>query len=83
MPYVNQAERERLEAKPALPAVTGAGSLNYLLTRVITRFLKDNPNDYQTYNDIVGALEGAKLEVYRRLIAPYEDKKRKENGDVY
>ena len=29
------------------------------------------------------ALECAKLELYRRLAAPYEDEKRKETGDVY
>jgi hypothetical protein len=39
--------------------------------------------NYQTVNDIVGALEGAKMEFYRRAAAPYEDLKIKENGDVY
>jgi hypothetical protein len=38
---------------------------------------------YQTINDIVGALEGAKLEFYRRVAVPYEDKKIIENGDVF
>jgi len=31
----------------------------------------------------MGALEGAKLEFYRRVVVPYEEKKMKENGDVY
>ncbi len=31
----------------------------------------------------MGALEGSKLEFYRRIAAPYENKKMKENGDVY
>jgi hypothetical protein len=38
---------------------------------------------YQTINDIVGALEGAKLEFYRRVAVPYEESKRRINGDVY
>jgi len=38
---------------------------------------------YQTFNDILGALEGAKLEVYRRVVGPYENGKMSENGDVY
>jgi len=38
---------------------------------------------YQTINDIIGALEGAKMEFYRRVVVPYEDKKIKDNGDVY
>lgn len=58
------------------------GELNYLLTMIINRYWKDRGN-YQAINDIVGALEGAKLEFYRRIAAPYEDKKIEENGDVY
>jgi hypothetical protein len=34
-------------------------------------------------NDVVGALDGAKAEFQRRVVAPYEDKKIRENGDVY
>lgn len=30
-----------------------------------------------------GVLRCAQLEFYRRVLAPYEDKKRKQNGDVY
>ncbi len=42
-----------------------------------------NDTKYQTYNDILGALEGAKLELYRRQIGPYEETAIKRNGDVY
>jgi hypothetical protein len=38
---------------------------------------------YKTINDILGALEGAKMEFYRRVVVKYEDSKREENGDVY
>jgi hypothetical protein len=38
---------------------------------------------YSIINDIVGVLECAKMEFYRRVAVPYEDKKRTENGDVY
>jgi len=31
----------------------------------------------------VGVLECAKLELYRRIAAPYEDEKIVETGDVY
>lgn len=34
-------------------------------------------------NSGIGALEAAKLEFYRRVVAPYEDKKIFDNGDVY
>lgn len=35
------------------------------------------------YADIQGALECCKLEFYRRVAVPYEDRKIKLNGDVY
>ena len=38
---------------------------------------------YQTINDILGALEGAKMEFYRRVAVPYEQEKILDNGDVY
>jgi hypothetical protein len=38
---------------------------------------------YAHINEAVGALECAKLELYRRVAAPYEDEKMKESGDVY
>lgn len=31
----------------------------------------------------MGAVEGAKTEFYRRIAVPYEEKKIRENGDVY
>ena len=41
-----------------------------------------DPYNYQTMNDIMGALAGAQIEFYRRKVAPYEDTKIKDNGDV-
>ena len=35
------------------------------------------------YTDIKGALEGAKLELYRRIASVYEDQAIIRNGDVY
>ena len=62
------------------------GDLNYILTRIIKGYYKANGNEngaYQSINDILGALEGAKMEFYRRVVVPYEDGKIKQNGDVY
>ena len=58
------------------------GGLNYILTTTCLYYLKTKGESYQTYNDIIGALECCKLELYRRKISPYEDIKIKENGDV-
>ena len=79
MPYITQQRRTDLCYD--LPQT--AGELNYILTGVLQDYLSQKGESYQTYNDMLGALEGAKLELYRRKIAPYEDIKMKENGDAW
>jgi len=81
MPYIKQTDRNELAADPSRD-IENAGELNYVITEMIFHYFNKKPN-YQSINDIVGALEGAKLEFYRRVAAPYEDLKIKENGDVY
>lgn len=80
MPYIKKVDRNELAAG-FIPET--AGELNYCLTKFIWSYYNDNEPCYQTINDILGALEGAKLEFYRRVAAPYEDQKIEENGDVY
>lgn len=81
MPYIKQNTRETLNSDTVVPA--NAGELNYKITTKIFQYFEANGGTYQQVNDILGALEGAKLEFYRRVVAPYEDFKMKENGDVY
>jgi hypothetical protein len=81
MPYIDSAARARLHggARPAT-----AGELNYAITRVVDQYLIDKGGvRYAHLNEVVGALECAKMELYRRLAAPYEDEKIREAGDVY
>ena len=61
----------------------GPGDLNYLITRMILRYQEQRGLSYKTINDIVGALEGAKQEYYRRVAIPYENIKIAQNGDAY
>lgn len=77
MPYIKPSERESSRLKPI-----NAGQLNYAFTRLIQEYLGYTPN-YQRFNDVLGALEGAKLEMVRRRLNDYEDKKIAENGDCY
>ena len=59
------------------------GELNFQLTRIVMDYLRASGRCYATMNDIVGALECAKAEFIRRVVAPYEDAKCAEHGDVY
>ncbi len=80
MPYITKESRRRLEA--GLVRADNPGDLNYQITKLCLQYLADKGLRYQHFNDIMGALEGAKLELYRRHVGPYEDIKIKENGDV-
>lgn len=82
MPYVNKAARLHFSDFDP-PAAGNAGELNYLVTLVIAKYIETNGLNYQHCNDVVGALDGAKAEFQRRVVAPYEDSKIRENGDVY
>jgi hypothetical protein len=63
--------------------IVGAGELNFVLTKICLEYFQSNGGRYQQINDIIGALEGCKLEFYRKLVSKYEDKKAIENGEVY
>jgi len=78
MPYISQELRADAELAPELP-----GELNFAITKVIDRWLDLMGVSYSNLNTAIGALECAKLELYRRIAAPYEDAKLAENGDVY
>jgi hypothetical protein len=59
------------------------GELNFKFTALAVAYVERHGLSYRTINDILGALEGAKLEFYRRVAIPYENGKIQENGDVY
>jgi hypothetical protein len=79
MPYISAESKALLKHR----GPQSSGELNYAITELLKAYLKDNGKRYATLNDIIGALEGAKLEFYDRVVRAYEDQKRDENGDVY
>ena len=82
MPYVDEATRRRLHAE-RLPIPMTSGELNFLITAICDKYISSMEMRYTGINTVIGALECAKLEFYRRLAAPYEDTKKAKNGDVY
>lgn len=81
MPYIKQ-ERRIAPVKRRYTAAT-PGELNYAITRLCDLYIVDRELNYTNINAVMGALECAKQEFYRRVAVPYEDLRRKENGDVY
>lgn len=88
MPYIKQEFRRRLEnilismiiylRKESIEDRDGI--MNYTISTLMSHMYKVN---YKDINAAVGVLECVKLEMYRRVAAPYEDTKIIENGDVY
>ena len=56
-----------------------AGIVNYIITRLLNAVF---PRRYYSLALAIGVLVTCGLEFYRRVVAPYEDAKIKENGDV-
>lgn len=79
MPYISENERQAI-AEGCTPIT--AGQLNYAIHLLIDDYIIKNGLNYQTCNDVMGALQGVQQEFYRRKVAPYEDSKIKENGDI-
>jgi len=85
MPYVPNTDRiilSRFLTPDFLHQVStlSSGQLNYMITKML---LAQAPKSYADFNTLIGVLECCKLEMYRRAVAPYEDQKIEENGDVF
>lgn len=80
MPYIKRSLRVGLSVGQ-LPRT--AGELNYTIIQDLNQFIEREGLSYDTINTIVGVLECAKLELYRRVAVPYEQDKIIENGDVF
>ena len=86
MPYIKQEDRKKFDdCLNNLPVINGPGELNYLITKICIAYFKLTPKggNYQTINDVTGALHCAAQEFYRKLVGNYEDLKAQANGDVY
>jgi len=90
MPYINKTQRAELHSVGNLDAIieellrteNNEGALNYVISTLLSRIVQTDCN-YATINKLIGVLECAKLELYRRIAVPYEDSKLNVNGDVY
>lgn len=81
IPYITKEARENLYKNPD-NYPTSAGELNFFISKLVWEYLPDKPS-YSDFNEVIGVLECAKLELYRRLVVPYEEQKLHDNGDVY
>jgi uncharacterized protein DUF6899 len=83
MPYITKTRRAAVSSFDSFDHPANAGELTYAITKLICDYLMQHEVRYETMAQVLGALSGAKLEFYRRVVTPYEDRKIRENGDVY
>jgi hypothetical protein len=85
MPYIRADLRPAIDAalKPLVEHLREAddGQVNYAITRLLHGVYGPALN-YNRINRAMGVLACIQAEFYRRVAAPYEDKKIAENGDV-
>lgn len=77
MPYIPNSQR----AKVSEGVIEDAGCFNYAVHQLIDDYFKQNNRNYQSINDVIGALDCVKMELYRRMVEEYEEIKILQNGD--
>ena len=92
MPYLTDEMKQKLEDDVDVQSIWNylslysvkdlLGIINYFTFGLIKRWIKVNGAKYWIFAGFIGTMVCCVLEVYRRLIAPYEDKAIKKNGDV-
>lgn len=84
MPYIKPEDRQKFNdsAKDIADKATCAGDLNFALTVIIHSYIQKKGLNYANCNEVIGMIEACKTEFYRKVVAPYEDLKVDQNGDV-
>jgi hypothetical protein len=86
MPYtkkvINRTPVMMEAIKKLVPEIKQKGDLNYVVCEVIGQLILRDGIGYTTISNWIDALPDAEDECRRRLLHPYEDLKKIENGDV-
>jgi hypothetical protein len=80
VPYIKEDRKIEIEHGAFAANV---GDLTYIIQNEIQRYLATNGLRYHQIAEVLGALEGAKLDFIERVVKPYESRKRRANGDVW
>jgi len=91
MPYLTKENKENIDCQggydiyekmASMELKDFAGSLNYLNYRIVKEYIAKNGKRYFTCAVIIGTLICCVLEIYRRIVAHYEDECIERNGDI-
>ena len=93
MPYIDKMRRGDIEVeldklvlsiKKSIPITEQrAGMANFVIITLLLNVLKPVGGwNYASLAGVIATLECSKQEIYRRLVAPYEELATKRNGDL-
>lgn len=83
MPFLSPEARAIADRKLETKENLNEGELTYAVTKLLITNWKTGKGNYAALCQIIGALECAKQQFYVEVVAPYENKKKEENGDIY
>jgi len=87
MPYIAKVQRKDIDDKlkelsKYLSVGGDPGEYNYAISTLLHDLISCQGLKYHNINEAIGILECAKLELYRKVVGPYEDQKEKLNGKI-
>lgn len=83
MPYIKKQFRKQYdEIINGLPNIESKGDLEYIVTKVMNRFMKTRERRYNTLHETVYAVMHCADEYRRRHLDKREDEAIIENGDI-
>jgi len=85
MPYT--LDKDRANIREIIPTLVNQinvkGDLNYTICEIVGQLcLRDGGISYTSTSNWIDGVHGAEAELRRRLLGPYEDLKKRQNGDV-
>ena len=81
MPYIKKEDRDEIDL--GFRTAETVGELTYVLYSTCLDYMHQYPDaGFTVRSELLAALEATKFELYRKHLAPYEDVKQQENGDV-
>jgi hypothetical protein len=83
MPYIKRDKRLYLRSHLDYADSQDVGELTYCFYVLCLNYIKRKGLRYETLAAVNGALTNTIQEIYRRIVAPYEDGKILENGDIH
>jgi hypothetical protein len=89
MPYIDQKQRDKYDIQhrfkkftDLLPEIETKGDLEYLVFRLMKKFMKTREKRYSTLHDCVYAVQHCSDEFRRLYLDKREDEAMKKNGDI-